>query len=93
MTGLFAATAVGSVFVCLCRFTWFVPMSCFWLAHELFLAHELWKGEAKVSVVPLAIQGRYFCLMLLDVEELYSTSLYILINVLAVLVKFLGSSF
>jgi hypothetical protein len=82
MTGLFAANAVGSVFFGLCRFSFH--------AHELFLAHELWKGEAKVSVVPLAIQGRYFCLMLLDVEELYSTSLYILINVLAVLVKFFG---
>lgn len=86
MTGLFAATAVGSVFF------WFVPLLLVH-AHELFLAHELWKGEAKVSVVPLAIQGKYFCLMLLDVEELYSTSLYILMNVLAVLVKFLGSNF
>ena len=28
-------------------------------AHELFLVHELWKGEAKVSVVPLAIQLRF----------------------------------
>lgn len=27
-------------------------------AHELFLVPELWKGEAKISVVPLAIRGK-----------------------------------
>jgi len=35
----------------------------------------------------LSLSRADFCLMLLDVEELHSTSLYILINVLAVLVS------
>lgn len=68
----------------LCRFSWFMPMSCFW-----FMSFGKVKQKSQWF---LSLSSSDFCLMLLDVEELYSISLYILINELAVLVKFLGWS-
>lgn len=58
-----------------------MPMSCFW-----FMSFGKVKQKSRWF---LSLSRAEFCLMLLDVEELYPTSLYILINVLAVLVNFL----